>query len=51
MAKPDGTADVSAVARYVLRHPNRLPKMAELGRGMKRAVAASTAATLDALRG
>ena len=50
MAKPDGTADVPAVVRYVLRHPKRLPKMAELGKGMKRAVATSTGAALDALR-
>jgi adenosylhomocysteine nucleosidase len=51
MANPDGTADVAAVIRHVLRHPGRVPKLAELGRGMKRAVAASTGATLDALRG
>ena len=50
MAKPDGTADVPAVVRYVLRHPYRVPKMVELGRGMRAAVSASTAATLGALQ-
>jgi nucleoside phosphorylase len=49
MAKPDGTADPGAVARYLVRHPLRIPKLAELNRGMGRAVAASTAATLRAL--
>ena len=50
MAKPDGTADVRAVVRYVHRHAHRVPKMVELGRGMRAAVSASTAATLSALR-
>lgn len=49
MAKPDGTADPGAVARYLVRHPLRIPKLAELNRGMGRAVATSTAATLRAL--
>lgn len=51
MAKPDGSAHVPSIARYVLRHPHRVPKMAELGRGMKRAVATSTRVTLDVLGG
>lgn len=50
MAKPDGTADPHAVARYLVRHPRRVPKLVELNKGMTRAVAASTDATLRALR-
>lgn len=50
MAKPDGTADPKAVARYLVRHPQRIAKLAALNKGMTSAVAASTEATLDALR-
>lgn len=49
MSGADGTPDVRAVVRYVLRHPNRLPTMASLGRGMSAAIAVSSGAALDVL--
>jgi adenosylhomocysteine nucleosidase len=47
LVKPDGSPDVGASIRYLLRHPWRLPKLAALGRDATAAatVAARTAAT------
>jgi adenosylhomocysteine nucleosidase len=42
LANQDGTANKQAVARYFLKHPTHVAKMAELGRGGK--LAAQTAA-------
>ena len=39
MSRPDGTPDPRAVARFVLRHPGRLPQLARMGRDATRAAA------------
>lgn len=49
LSNSDGTANSRAVARFLLRHPTRLPKLASLGTGMRKAVATSTSALLAAL--
>jgi hypothetical protein len=47
LAHPDGTPDLRAVARFVVRHPTRIPHLLRLGRDMTLATnsAASAAAT------
>jgi adenosylhomocysteine nucleosidase len=47
LAHPDGTPDLRAVARFVVRHPTRIPHLLRLGRDMTIATksAASAAAT------
>ena len=49
LSRPDGTPVPAAVARHVLRHPTRIPKLASLGRGMRAAVGVSTDALVGAL--
>jgi nucleoside phosphorylase len=49
LARPDGSADPAAIARFVLRRPWRVPKLARLGRGMQRAVRSSSDAVFHAL--
>jgi adenosylhomocysteine nucleosidase len=49
LAKPDGSADLAAVARYVGRRPWKIPHLATLGRGMNRATHTAARAALDAL--
>ena len=49
MSTADGTPDPKAIARYLARHPHKVPKLATLGKGMRVAVAASTTATLAEL--
>ena len=49
LSRPDGTANVGAVARYVLTKPWRMPTLARLGRDMQKAVDAAVRASLDAL--
>ena len=46
LAKPDGSPDGAAVARYFVRHPGRIPYMLKVGRGALLAAknAANTAA-------
>jgi nucleoside phosphorylase len=46
LAKPDGTPDGAAIARYFARHPGRIPYMLKVGRGAMLAAknAARTAA-------
>ena len=39
LSRPDGTADIGAVARFVVTKPWRLPSLARLGRDMQSAVA------------
>lgn len=50
LSQPDGRANVPAVVRYVLTRPWRVPRLAVLGRGMRRAVRTSTHAVIEALR-
>ena len=49
MSNPDGTARPLAVLRFVLRHPRRIAKLAQLGAGLRLAVRNSTAPVLAAL--
>jgi hypothetical protein len=49
MSNADGSPNLPAVLRYVVTHPHRIPTLARLGKGMRAAVARSTAATLDLL--
>lgn len=49
MSSPDGTPVPAAIARYVIRHPARIPKLAALGRDMGTAVDTSTGALVAAL--
>jgi hypothetical protein len=49
MSRPDGTPDPWGIARFLVAHPLRIPKLARLGAGMRAAVRSSTTAALDAL--
>lgn len=49
LARPDGTPDLAALARFLLLRPWRVPQLAALGRGMNRAVRTSTDALAHAL--
>lgn len=51
LARPDGTPDPAAVARFVLTRPWRLPGLVALARGSGRAIRTSTQAVLRALGG
>jgi adenosylhomocysteine nucleosidase len=51
MSHADGTPDPWGVARFLLKHPLRIPKLARLGAGMRLAVRTSTTAVLTALGG
>jgi adenosylhomocysteine nucleosidase len=46
---PDGTPDLLAVLRFVLRRPWRIPQLVALGRGARLATGAAAAAALRAL--
>lgn len=50
MARPDGTPDLRAVLRYVLRRPWRIPRLARLGRDSRTAAHAAADAAIAALR-
>jgi adenosylhomocysteine nucleosidase len=47
LANQDGTPNKAAIARYVARHPNKVPKLAKMGKGLN---AATTGAVDAALR-
>ncbi|MEZ5206711.1 MAG: hypothetical protein R2690_06960 [Acidimicrobiales bacterium] len=49
MTRADGSADIGATARYLIRHPGRIPHLARLGRGMRAAVGTITDATVGVL--
>ena len=50
LSNQDGTPNLGNVARYVLKHPGRIPGMARMGRNLKIATDAATAAALAACR-
>ena len=49
MGNSDGTADLGSVVRFVVRRPHRIPKLAELAKGLRAAVGTTTDATLAAI--
>lgn len=49
LSNQNGTPNLGAVARYVIRHPHHVPRMAALGRGAKLATERAAAATVGAL--
>ena len=49
MSRADGTPDPRAIARFLVAHPLRIPKLARLGAGMRTGVRVSSAAVLAAL--
>ena len=50
LSHQDGTPDPAAVARYVLRHPNRLPTLARMARTATKATANAADAAITAAR-
>jgi len=50
MARPDGSPDLGAAVRYVLRRPWRVPYLVGLGRDSERAARAAADAAVAALR-
>jgi adenosylhomocysteine nucleosidase len=50
LAGPDGSARPAAVARFVVRHPTRVPHLARLGRDLRTATRAAAAAAVEACR-
>lgn len=47
LARPDGSPDLAAVARYVARDPRRVKNLARLGKDMQTAADAAAAAAAD----
>lgn len=50
MARPDGTPDLGAALRYIVRRPWRIPRLVRLGRDSQRAAKAASDAAIRALR-
>jgi uridine phosphorylase len=50
MSRMDGTPDPGAVARYLLRHPGRIPGLVRLARGATRAADRAADAAVAAVR-
>ena len=50
LAKMDGTPDPKAIARYVLRHPGKIPGMAKMGKDATLATKNAAAAAISAVR-
>lgn len=50
MSNQDGTPNPRAVARYFLRHPGRIPRMARMARGAKAATKRAADAAVQAVR-
>lgn len=51
LARPDGSADLPAVLRYLRRHPGRVAHLARLGRGAHAATQTAADAAMRSLRG
>jgi adenosylhomocysteine nucleosidase len=49
LTHPDGRPNVSAVARYLVRHPDALPRLVRLGKGAKLAAARAAETAINAL--
>ena len=49
LSRQDGTPDPRAVLRYVLRHPTRVPRLARMGKDVRRATRRAATAALAAL--
>jgi len=50
LAHPDGSPNLPAVARFVARHPGRIPQLVRLGRDASRATNAAASAAAEACR-
>jgi nucleoside phosphorylase len=50
LSRQDGTPDPRAIARYVVRHPGRIPQMARMGRAARAATERAAEAAIAALR-
>jgi adenosylhomocysteine nucleosidase len=50
MAKPDGSSDMGAALRYMLRRPWKIPGLLRLGRGAQAATKAAVDAAITAIR-
>lgn len=50
LSHQDGTPDLRAVARYVLRHPGRVPRMATMAKGARLATERAADAAIQAAR-
>jgi nucleoside phosphorylase len=50
MAKPDGSSDMGAALRYMVRRPWRIPGLVRLGRGAQAAAKAAADAAITAIR-
>jgi nucleoside phosphorylase len=50
MARPDGSSDMGAALRYMVRNPLKIPGLVRLGRGAQAAARAAADAALAALR-
>ena len=49
LSHPDGRPNFSAVARYLVRHPDALPRLVRLGKGAKLAAARAAETAINAL--
>jgi adenosylhomocysteine nucleosidase len=49
LARPDGSADLPAVARFLLRRPAQITRLVRLARGMQRAAEAAARCVAEAL--
>jgi hypothetical protein len=48
MVRPDGSTNVGAALRYILRRPQTIPRLARLGRGTKLATTVAARAAVSA---
>lgn len=51
LTRPDGSADLPAVARFLATRPQRIPQLMRLARGMRLATHAAAAAAVSAIAG
>ena len=49
LSRPDGRPDLLAIARYLARHPNAVPRLVRLGRGAKWATERAAEAAIKAV--